>query len=150
MFNALLLPFAAIFALQLALFLFSAPKGPRVDTAERAAWRGRLRLAGGLILAAGLPIVAVVHHHAAALPDAGGDVIGYDVGAGYSTPITAGSTKRYELQMEQIGGKGNAAIAEFRDWCGDRWRGRNLAPTLAVLFAGAGLGCFILARLLAG
>ncbi|HWA29385.1 MAG TPA: hypothetical protein VG734_27290 [Lacunisphaera sp.] len=41
--------------------------------------------------------------------------------------------KRNRRQMEQLGGKANLLSAEFIDWFGGLWEGRNLAGTVLVL-----------------
>jgi hypothetical protein len=150
MVNALLLPFLAIGIFQLVIFLLSSPKRAAEPTAAEIVVRGRLRWAGVLTLGAGLLAAALVYRRTSPVPEPGENVIGYEVGSGYSYPITSGATKHYNLQMEQIGGKGNVVAADFRAWCASLWRGRRLAYTLAVISIGAGLACFFLARLVPG
>ena len=41
--------------------------------------------------------------------------------------------KRYRRQLRVIGGQANQLSADFIDWFGERWEGRNLAYTIAVL-----------------
>jgi len=43
------------------------------------------------------------------------------------------TSKRYVRELRVIGGKANVVAAEFMEWFADRWRGRNLAGTVAVL-----------------
>lgn len=43
------------------------------------------------------------------------------------------ASKRYVRELRVIGGKANVVAAEFMEWFADRWRGRNLAGTVAVL-----------------
>lgn len=57
-------------------------------------------------------------------------------------------TKRYEYDLERMGGKSNVAAAEFRDWFGSLWHGRRLANTLTVLSIGGCLACFLAAHIL--
>jgi hypothetical protein len=146
MVNALLVPFLAIFVLQLAFFLFRAPRGKKQPSARGATFQRRLRLAGALVLVAGLFAAALVYRKAALTPEEDGDAIGYEVGPGYSYPITPGSTKHYDVQMEQIGGKGNVAAADIRAWCRSLGHGRRLAYTLAAFSAGGCLLCLFVAR----
>jgi hypothetical protein len=42
-------------------------------------------------------------------------------------------SKRFRHELRVMGGGANVAFAEFEAWFADRWRGRNVAPTLAVL-----------------
>jgi hypothetical protein len=95
----------------------------------------RFRLIGVCILVAGLLAAGVINRRAA--PDDGS-----------SDAIMSGETKRYEYEMERIGGKSNVLAAEFRDWFGSLWHGRRLARTLAFLSVGGSLACFFLAHLL--
>jgi hypothetical protein len=95
----------------------------------------RFRLVGICLLVAGLLAAAVINQRAA--PDGGS-----------SDAILSGATKRYEYEMERIGGKSNVVAAEFRDWFGSLWHGRRLARTLVVLSVGGSLACFLLAHLL--
>jgi hypothetical protein len=150
MVNALLLPFLAIGIFQLMVFLLSPPKRKREATEREIIFRGRLRWAGVLTLLAGLLAAGLVYQRAARVPEPGDAAIGYEVGSGYSYPIMPASTKRYNIQMEQIGGRGNVVAAEFRAWCASLWRGRKLAYTLALLSIAAFFGCFFAARLLHG
>lgn len=41
--------------------------------------------------------------------------------------------RMYVRQLTMYGGKGNVVSAEFLDWFGGLWHGRNLAGTVAVL-----------------
>ncbi len=41
--------------------------------------------------------------------------------------------RRYARQMQVMGGKANLLSADFVDWLGDRWHGRNLAGTVVTL-----------------
>lgn len=41
--------------------------------------------------------------------------------------------KRTRRQLAMIGGQANQLSADFIDWFGERWEGRNLAVTVAVL-----------------
>ncbi len=151
MVNALLLPFLAILLLQLGLFVCRVPSGRREVPPGRIVLMGRLRLVGLAALAAGLAGAAVVYRNTALDPPGiEGTVIGYEVGSGYSYPITTRMTKKGEVGMEQIGGKANVAVAEFREWFGTLWHGRKLAYTLAALSTAGCLGCFFVARLLEG
>ena len=46
------------------------------------------------------------------------------------------SNKKYLRELRVIGGQGNVLAAEFDDWFGGLWRGRELAGTVAVLTVG--------------
>ena len=108
----------------------------RKVSARDAALRRRYRLIGVCILVAGLLAAAVIDQRAA--PD--------DADA---SAILSGATKRYEFEMERIGGKSNVLAAEFRDWFGSLWHGKQLARTLVFLSIGGSLVCFFAAHVLA-
>jgi hypothetical protein len=100
------------------------------DQAERdLALQARLRVIGLCILAAGLLAATFV----AGMTASGDDVSGAD-------------TKRYEYQMEVLGGKANLLATEIREWLGSLWHGRRLAYTIACLSVGSSLGCFFVAH----
>ncbi len=98
-----------------------------------AALRRRLRLAGAVILIAGLAASAIAYRTAA--PDDDRLLI-----------ARLNNTKRYEYQMEVMGGKANILASEFKDWFLGLWRGRGLSRTLAFLSVGGALGCFFVAH----
>jgi hypothetical protein len=107
----------------------SRPGAARRD----AVLRRRLRLAGAAILLAGLLAAVLVNRTAA--PD---DEQALEARLNY--------TKRYEYQMELMGGKANILATEFREWFLGLWHGKRLARTLAVLSVGGGLACFYVAH----
>jgi len=98
-----------------------------------AVLRRRLRLAGAVILFAGLVAAALVNRTAA--PD-----------DEQALEARLNNTKRYEYQMELMGGKANVLATELREWFLGLWHGKRLARTLAVLSVGGGLACFYVAR----
>ena len=62
--------------------------------------------------------------------------------------ILSGASKRYEYEMERIGGKSNVLAAELREWFVSLWHGKRLAHTVVFLSVGGSLACFLLAHLL--
>jgi hypothetical protein len=58
------------------------------------------------------------------------------------------NTKRYQYNLEYVGGKANAVSVEIQEWFLGLWHGRRLGTTLAVLSVCAALGCFSLAEVL--
>jgi hypothetical protein len=107
----------------------------QVVSEKDATLQTRFRLIGILILVAGL-LAAVVIDRRAALGDESPDA------------IMPGNTKRYEYDLERMGGKSNVAAADFREWFGSLWHGRRLAHTLAILSIGGCLVCFLAAHVL--
>jgi hypothetical protein len=95
----------------------------------------RFRLIGIFILVAGLLAAGLIDRTAAPVDDS-------------SDVIMPGNTKRYEYDLERLGGKSNVAAADFREWFGSVWHGRRLAHTLAVLSIGGCLACFLAAHVL--
>ena len=93
----------------------------------------RLRVAGAVVLVAGLAAAGWAHRNA--VPD-------YD--SAYVKMLN--NTKRNEYEMEVIGGKANVFAAELRDWFGSQWHGKKLARTLALLSVGGSLACLFVAH----
>jgi hypothetical protein len=92
------------------------------------ALQARLHLVGVAILVVGL-LASVIVDAKAPPPDEGA----------YS------DSRRYEYEMEQIGGKSNLLAAEIREWFGGLWHGKGLARLLACVSVGGSFGCFYLA-----
>jgi hypothetical protein len=57
-------------------------------------------------------------------------------------------TKKYQDQLERIGGKANILATDIQQWFAGLWHGRQLAYTLAALALAAALACFCIARFL--
>jgi hypothetical protein len=93
----------------------------------------RFRAAGTLILIVGLLAAAVVAWRA--VPD---------TDQAYVAMLN--NTKRYEYQMELMGGKSNILASELSQWFWSLWHGRRLAQTLTVLSVGGSLACFVVAH----
>jgi hypothetical protein len=106
----------------------------------------RLQRMAIFILIAGLLAAALIH--AMAAPDDADGAIGYEFVGGNSYAIMPGDSRRYDYELERMGGKSAVLAAEFTQWFGSLWRGRKLAGTLAILSVGSSLGCFFLAHLL--
>jgi hypothetical protein len=90
------------------------------------------------VLAVGLSIAAVVF--VMAPPDVEDDDAGVYV-------ISVSNSKKYQLDLERIGGKAAVVAAEFNEWFDSLWHGRRLAGTLAVLSVVASLLCILVAKL---
>ncbi|WP_420995595.1 hypothetical protein ACKI2N_021835 [Cupriavidus sp. 30B13] len=97
----------------------------------------RLYLLGAAILAAGWIGSALIYLNAAR-EESSADLL---YGPGWQ--------RQYDFQLERIGGKAAVLAAEFSQWFGGLWHGRQLAITLAVLATVAALLCFAVARELA-
>ncbi len=50
------------------------------------------------------------------------------------------SNRKYKRELAVYGGRANVASAEFIDWFGGLWHGRNLAGTVAVITVVVTLG----------
>jgi hypothetical protein len=94
-----------------------------------AALYARLRLVGLVILIAGLAAAAMVGA-AAPAADAGADV----------------DAKRYEYEMELVGGKSNLFAAQIREWFNGLLHGRGLWQLLAFISLSGSFMCFFLAH----
>ena len=127
-------------------FIFFSPRDEQNYSKRDAVLHRRLRLIGIGVLTTGLLAAALVYWNRRAAPEEARDIVGYEVGPGYSYPIKAANSRRYNDQLERVGGKAGVFAVEVTAWYDDRWRGKNLAPTLAVLAVVGFLGCFYLAR----
>jgi hypothetical protein len=95
--------------------------------------QARLRLAGAIILLAGLTSAALIYRFA---------VTDYD--SAYVKLLN--NTKKNEYDMELIGGKANILASEIREWFAGLWHGKGLAHTLTFLSVGGSLACFFVAH----
>jgi hypothetical protein len=91
--------------------------------------QGRLRVIGCSILVVGWVAAAFV----------AGMASGGDNGA-----LT--DSKRYDYQMQVLGGKSNLLASEIREFIGSLWHGRRLAVLLALVSLAAALGCLLFAH----
>lgn len=57
------------------------------------------------------------------------------------------NSRRYQLELQRIGGKAAVAAAQFDEWFDSLWHGRRLAATLAVISIAGSLVCLLAARL---
>jgi hypothetical protein len=104
--------------------------GERLElSAGDAALYARLRKSGAVILAAGLLAAAVVGITAAPVDE-----------------VAVADSKRYEYEMEFIGGKSNLFAAEVNEWFAGLWHGMGLAHMLAFVSVAGSLMCFFLAH----
>lgn len=69
--------------------------------------------------------------------------------AGRPGPYVASvdNSKRYQLELERIGGRSAVVAAQFNEWFDSLWHGRRLAGSVAVLSAAAALLIFLAAKL---
>lgn len=110
---------------------------------EDAALRASLQKTGICMLVVGILAAAVAFFLAP--PDDESGAVGYEVIDGKSYAVMPADSKRYEHDMEAIGGKSAVLGAELMDWFRSLWHGKRLAATLACLGAGGFLACFFLA-----
>ena len=110
---------------------------PKPDQREKTPYEVLMRRIAAYVLAVGLSASAVVFALAPAAPE--GDEAGVSV-------ASIGNSKRYQLELERIGGKAAVMAVEFEDWFDSLWHGRRLAGTVAVLAALGSWLCFIAAR----
>src|ERR1700681_1370767 len=80
----------------------------------------RIRFGGRVILAIGFAAAVVIYLTAQPPPE---NPLGYD-------PL---DTKKYLHDLEVYGGKANVLAAQFSEWIGGLWHGRQLAFTVVVI-----------------
>ena len=107
--------------------------------------RDRLRLAGIVILVAGL--LATVFVYVAASGPAVADALGYRIVGGQAYAAPDDSARELQ-QLERIGGKAAVMTFKFQRWFSSLWQGQRLAYTLLLLSAAAALLCLHLASLM--
>lgn len=56
------------------------------------------------------------------------------------------NSKKYQLELERIGGKAALVAVEFNNWFAGLWHGKRLAGSLAVLSIGGSLLCFLASK----
>jgi hypothetical protein len=112
---------------------------------KRATIRERLYLVGAVILVAGLLCSAGIYL-AAADESGDSDIIGYEMVNGHQFPITASGSKRYQDQMERLGGNYMVLSDDLARWLSSLWHGQRLAYTIAFLSIVTALVCFWVAR----
>jgi len=94
-----------------------------------------LRWWGGAVLAVGLTVAALIYAFAPS-----------DEGIDAAREIARG--RMYQHNLELMGGKAGALMADFNEWFAGLWHGRPLAYTVATLAVVIALGCFAAARLM--
>ena len=140
MIEAMVIPFAVMFAIVFLRYLLWARKSkPPLREKDRAIVRG-LQLAGLAILALGLATAAVIYVKNP--PDKYGGATRFFTEGGTVVPDT-GPSKADDYQLETMGGKSLVLVAEISVW----WHGRKLAYSVAALSVAACLLCFLLAHL---
>ena len=56
------------------------------------------------------------------------------------------NSKKYQLELERIGGKAALVAVEFNNWFAGLWHGERLAGSLAVLSISGSLLCFLASK----
>jgi hypothetical protein len=105
---------------------------------DRSAYERLMRRIAAAILALGLCAAAAVFVLAAPEPDE--DYAGVYV-------LSIQNSKKYQLELQRIGGKSAVLAAEFSEWFDSLWHGRRLAATIAVLSVVASGVCWLFGKL---
>jgi protein-S-isoprenylcysteine O-methyltransferase Ste14 len=148
MIEALVLPFAAVFALALVWFLISSPPAESDLTETGAAFQSRLRVAGIVILVAGMAAMVLISRTVGSGPEPLRNDVRYDIIQGKPVPVMPGTYKGDTADMVNWGGNAVVVIFNSRVWFEEQWRGRNLARTVGILSVAGFLACFYWARAL--
>lgn len=104
--------------------------------AEQVTAQARARWMGGILLGAGLILSIAIFMRT---DPTDGDPDPYE--------LNAQNSKRYEDQLERIGGKGAILGVEVQSWWDSLWHGRKLAYTVLTLSVVSSGLCFIFAQL---
>ncbi len=105
----------------------------------------RLYLIGGAILLAGLLCAAWIYVTATDVIN-DNNVVSYQIVAGHNYALTTADSKRYQFDMEHIGGKYAVVADEINQWISNLWHGKRLAYTIGILAIGISLACFLVAQ----
>ncbi|MGA2548533.1 MAG: hypothetical protein ABSF50_00165 [Burkholderiaceae bacterium] len=103
----------------------------------------RLRLASMIVLAIGVCAAALVY---LTREPTDANILGYQIINGVSYPVTTSDDRRYQFEVERMGGKMGLLIAQFNDWFTGLWHGRTLAYTLGVITVAVVLLLRVIAR----
>ena len=90
------------------------------------------------VLVIGLFISAVVY---TAAPDADEDDY-LDLSV-----ASLGTSKKYQRELERVGGKSFIVITELHEWFDSLWHGKRLAGTLAIITVGISFLIFVISEL---
>jgi len=74
------------------------------------------------------------------------DIFSYEIVNGQKYALKKSDSKRYQSEMERLGGKFNVTLDEATDWLSSLWHGKRLAYTIAVLAILAALACHWIAQ----
>lgn len=143
MFAALFMPFSVI-ALICAIRLLRTccrAEALALPAGESGAGPNKLRLTAIFILVAGLAASAWLYRSAP--PDGTAAAIGYQLENGVIIPVYPGDSKRYEREMETMGGRAMLLATDIMGWC----RTREPAYVLGGFALVASVACFSLSRL---
>jgi len=119
--------------------------GDAVQVGHNARLVQLIRRGAVMLLVVGLLSSVAVIVTAGDPPD---NATAYEVVNGVSYPVEVADTKRYQSDMERIGGKTSLLATDLGDWFSGLWHGKQLGVTLAVLTVIVSLLCFLMAHLL--
>ena len=97
------------------------------------------------ILAAGLCSALLIHLTAEEVAD---DSLGYVIVNGTLHPLSTRDSKTYRREVQRFGGKAALAFDDFGRWFAERWRGKELARTVAWLSVFAALAIYLFSQYL--
>jgi hypothetical protein len=99
---------------------------------QRISAKTRLYVYSVAILTVGLCAATIIY---LTVPEAGADVLGYDLIGGQAFPIDPGDSKMYLHDLKQFGGTEAVLADEFDRWFASLWRGRTLGLTIGSIAA---------------
>ncbi len=105
----------------------------------------RLYLTSVAVLLAGLLCAAWVYLEATEEINSS-NAVSYEVVAGHNYALTTDDSKRYQYDMERIGGKSVFVAEEISQWFASLWHGKRLSFTIALLSIVVSLACFLVAQ----
>lgn len=142
MIKVLTYPILILGLIQLLAFIYSKPKGALPLAEDKLKIKRYLRYT--LFLVLGLGTLTSLKVYLQLPPDA----VSSESGTGYSYEVNADTSKHYNYQMEQLGGKANVAVMDFRNWVSSFWEGKQLVYSILILTGISVLILLLISRLI--
>ena len=142
MIKVLVYPILVLVLIQVLIFIFSKPKNAQPVSEDKLRIKRFIRYV--IFLVIGLGALTSIKVYLQLPPD----LVTDGITSGYSYEINADTSKHYNYQMEQFGGKANVAAMDFRNWVLSFWQGKQLVYSLLTITAVCVLILLLVSRLI--
>jgi len=102
-----------------------------------------LNVASAIVMLAGLGCAAYIYQTAG---NHSADTLGYELEGGSSYPIRPEDSKKYQRDLEVIGGKAGVVLDDIRRSFSALWRGKSLAFMVAAISVLVSFGLYFTAN----